>query len=989
MKPLSFLLCFHFLLLVSSLVVNEEADALLRWKSTLQFDHNFVLSSWSLSTPLCNWSGISCHHNPESVTNISLSSYGLKGTLHNLSFSSFPYLIELDLSNNSFHGNIPSQLSNLSKLTLLDLSYNDISGSIPKDIGILRSLSYLDLSDNHLSGVIPISLANMTTLSTLYSNYNKLSGSIPPEIGMLKSVTVLGLSFNNLTGTIPTSVGNLTRLSSLQICGNKLSGFIPQEVGMLKSIRELQLALSNNSITGSIPSSIGNLTNLSILYLDSNQLSGSIPREVGMLTFITQIELSNNGLTGVLPIEIKNLTALTLFQIYSNSLTEHLTEGLCLSGKLQYFAAYSNSLGGAISKSLRNCSSLLRLQLQDNQFTENISKILGICPRLNYVDLSRNKFYGELSWKWESFLNLSTLKISNNNITGTIPSKIGKTPRLEWIELTSNQLQGTIPKDLGKLIKLVKVFLDDNHLSGVIPKEIGMLSSLKHLTLASNNLRGAIPYQLEGCSRLLVLNLSMNNLTKSIPPNLSSLRSLEKLDLSQNELLNDIPQQFGGLHRLEVLNLSHNFLAGSIPKTLENLLGLTTVDLSWNELEGPIPDITAFREAPLEALRNNRHLCGNNTRLKSCSYHRVNKKEGRLIALAFLGGLLILFFLVVGLFLLNRRMRSMKAKTIKGNVKVNYNMFGQDQDLQYEKIIEVTEGFNSRYCIGEGGCGIVYKAAISPSQVVAVKKLYQSPNFWKAFASEIGTLANIRHRNIVKLYGFCSHPSHSFFIYEFIERGSLRKILSDREEAMDLDWIKRLNIVEGISNALSYMHHDFAPPIIHRDITSNNVLLDSKFEAHVSDFGTARLLMPDSSNWTSFAGSFGYTAPELAYTMKINEKCDVYSFGVVALEIIMGRHPGDLISSFSSSSSSTAPICQQTLLKDLIDQRLSSPHSKTAEGVINVIMIGFSCLSTNPEFRPTMRQVSPQLLVSKWRPLTKSFSEIQLGDILIDGSFIG
>ncbi|WCJ30789.1 Leucine-rich repeat receptor-like protein kinase family protein [Euphorbia peplus] len=215
-------------------------------------------------------------------------------------------------------------------------------------------------------------------------------------------------------------------------------------------------------------------------------------------------------------------------------------------------------------------------------------------------------------------------------------------------------------------------------------------------------------------------------------------------------------------------------------------------------------------------------------------------------------------------------------------------------------------------------------------------------------------------------------------------------MLSDGEEAKELDWIKRLNIDEGIANALSYMHHDCAPPIIHRDITSNNILLDSEFEAHVSDFGTARLLMPDSSNWTSFAGTFGYIAPELAYTMKVDGKCDVYSFGVVALEIIIGKHPGDLISSFSPSTSSSSPICQQALLKDdVIDQRLQSPCNKTAEGVINIVKVAFACLSTNPEFRPTMRQVSSKLQVATWLPLTKPFSLITLGDILIDEVIIG
>ncbi|WCJ30791.1 Leucine-rich repeat receptor-like protein kinase family protein [Euphorbia peplus] len=344
----------------------------------------------------------------------------------------------------------------------------------------------------------------------------------------------------------------------------------------------------------------------------------------------------------------------------------------------------------------------------------------------------------------------------------------------------------------------------------------------------------------------------------------------------------------------------------------------------------------------------------------------------------------------MGWLLLCRRIRRKNVKSVAANGNVNYNMLGQDKELQYDNIIEVTQGFNSAYCIGEGGYGIVYKALVSPNRIVAVKKLRESQNHFKAFASEIDALRNIRHRNIVKLHGFCSHPNHSFLIYDFIERGSLRKMLSDGEEAKELDWIKRLNIDEGIANALSYMHHDCAPPIIHRDITSNNILLDSEFEAHVSDFGTARLLMPDSSNWTSFAGTFGYIAPELAYTMKVDGKCDVYSFGVVALEIIIGKHPGDLISSFSPSTSSSSPICQQALLKDdVIDQRLQSPCNKTAEGVINIVKVAFACLSTNPEFRPTMRQVSSKLQVATWLPLTKPFSLITLGDILIDEVIIG
>ena len=98
-------------------------------------------------------------------------------------------------------------------------------------------------------------------------------------------------------------------------------------------------------------------------------------------------------------------------------------------------------------------------------------------------------------------------------------------------------------------------------------------------------------------------------------------------------------------------------------------------------------------------------------------------------------------------------------------------------------------------------------------------------------------------------------------VYEFLEEGSLKEILCNREEAVNFEWIKRANIVKGVADALSYMHHDCSPPIVHRDISSKNILLDSKYVAHISNFGIARILKPNLSNWTSFVGTFGYMVP--------------------------------------------------------------------------------------------------------------------------------
>ena len=307
---------------------------------------------------------------------------------------------------------------------------------------------------------------------------------------------------------------------------------------------------------------------------------------------------------------------------------------------------------------------------------------------------------------------------------------------------------------------------------------------------------------------------------------------------------------------------------------------LTNVDISYNCLEGPLPNNKAFNEASFGALRNNKDLCGNASSLKACSSsitrskNRGGKMQNKVVIFFIVPilGSVVLSLIVVGIFYAFLKCLRLRNKLNNPREAQNGNMFAiwsYDGKMVYERIIEATEEFDSKHCVGVGGCGSVYKAELQPGQVVAVKKLHSIQDNGianaKAFENEIRTLLEIKHRNLVKLYGFCSHPRHSFLVYEFLERGSLKELLSNKEEAISFEWARRVNIVKGVADALSYMHHNCSPPIVHRDISSKNILLDSEYVAHISDFGTARLLKPDSSNWSSFAGTFGYTAPGNIY----------------------------------------------------------------------------------------------------------------------------
>ena len=226
-------------------------------------------------------------------------------------------------------------------------------------------------------------------------------------------------------------------------------------------------------------------------------------------------------------------------------------------------------------------------------------------------------------------------------------------------------------------------------------------------------------------------------------------------------------------------------------------------------------------------------------------------------------GLLLLLFSFVGIFFIAQR-RERAPEIEQGEVQHDlFSIPTFDGRKMYQEIVKATNDFYPMYCIGKGGHRSFFKVEM-PLGSIAVKKLHQSDidmENQKDFLNEIQAMTDIKHRNIVKLFYFCSHPRHKCLVYEYLKRGSLAIILSREEEDKKLDWGTRVNIIKGVAHALSYMHHDCSPSIIHRDISSNNILLDSQYEAHIFDFDTAKLLKLDSSNQTTLADTYGYVAP--------------------------------------------------------------------------------------------------------------------------------
>ncbi|XLR11879.1 hypothetical protein S83_039817 [Arachis hypogaea] len=582
----------------------------------------------------------------------------------------------------------------------------------------------------------------------------------------------------------------------------------------------------------------------------------------------------------------------------------------------------------------------------------------------NFTDEFRTQLCS-LKLNFSVFQNLVHLDLSEMGLC-EFP-KLRGLKKLQHLNLSYNYLGGEVPFTLlENLTQLLVLDLSANSFRGSIPLIFGQMSSLTHMNLSNNLLFGEVPFTLPNLTQLLVLDLSQNELSGFIPHEIGKLTNLLTLDLSSNSLSGPIPEQIGYLNRLTSLHLHSNLLSGFIPHEIGKLTNLLTLDLSSNFLSGPIPEQIGNLSLLFHCYLDYNPFLDNE--YYDCDDHlndHHNKHFGRSLVLVIIVVCVTISLGSVGIGICIFRARhhgKLENKATKNGDL--FSIWNYDGKIAFEDIIQATEDFDIRYCIGTGAYGSVYEARLPSGKTVALKKLHktesENPSYYKSFCNEVEVLTEIRHCNIIKLYGYCLHNRCMFLVYEYLERGSLFCNLANEIEAQELNWSKRVNIIKGTAYALAHMHHHCPSPIVHRDVSSNNVLLNSELEACVSDFGTARLLDPDSSNQTLLVGTYGYIAPELAYTMSVTTKCDVYSFGVVALETMMGHHPGEFMSTMSK------PSTQQLLVKDVLDPRIPLPKSrKDMQDVVHVVKLALACLSSDPKSRPSMQDVANELSASK------------------------
>ncbi|XP_031499974.2 cysteine-rich receptor-like protein kinase 10 [Nymphaea colorata] len=271
-----------------------------------------------------------------------------------------------------------------------------------------------------------------------------------------------------------------------------------------------------------------------------------------------------------------------------------------------------------------------------------------------------------------------------------------------------------------------------------------------------------------------------------------------------------------------------------------------------------------------------------------------------------------------------------------------------------------TNDFSQWNKLGEGGYGPVYKGELPDGQEIAVKRLSsRSGQGVIEFKNEVKLVAKLQHRNLVRLLGCCLEENEKILVYEYVPNRSLDYFLFDQTKRMQLDWLTRVKIINGIARGLLYLHEDSRLKIIHRDLKASNILLDKDMNPKISDFGMAKLVGLDETqgNTSRIAGTYGYMSPEYAMKGQFSVKSDVFSFGVLMLEIVSGQK----ISSFSQSQygqdllSYTWRLWTENKATELLDETLR--ESCQMREAVRCIHVGLLCVQEDPALRPTMSSV--------------------------------
>ncbi|KAF7838919.1 leucine-rich repeat receptor-like protein kinase TDR [Senna tora] len=943
-KCLRFNIPTIFMFFLAVLATDPYSEALLNLKSEILDNDNslhdwVVLSEGNLprKSHACSWSGIKCNEDSTIVTAIDLSAKKLGGVMSGKQFSVFTKLaslnlsynffsgqlpvsifnltglVSLDISRNNFSGHFPGEISNLQNLVVLDAFSNSFSwplpaelsqlehlkvlnlagsyfkGPIPSEFGSFRSLEFLNLAGNFLSGNIPSELGNLKTVIHMEIGYNSYHGSIPSQLGNMSRLQYLDIAGANLSGPLPTQLSNLTNLRSLFLFTNQLTESIPSEFSRIKPLMDLDL--SDNLISGSIPESFSELKNLRLLSLMYNDMNGTVPEGIAQLPSLETLLIWNNRFSGLLPQSLGRNSKLKWVDASTNNLIGSIPPDICVRGALHKLILFSNRFTGGLPSSLSNCSSLVRLRLEDNSLSGKISLKFRHLPDISYVDLSRNKF------------------------VGGIPSDISRANKLEYFNVSYNM-----------------------QLGGVIPTQIWSLPLLQNFSASFCSILGFLP-PFEPCKTIFVIELDRNKLSGSVPNSVSNCHALEYINLSNNNLSGHVPKELASITALGIIDLSSNNFNGSIPAKFARSSSLQLLNVSFNHISGSIPRGKSFKTMDRSAFVGNSELCGIPLRPCLDSVGILGSKgtwKLSLIVLLCAGLLILLPALAFGLLHFTQGIGS-QWKMVSF---VGLPQFTANDVLTNLSATESREVLTPSPSLS--------KAVLSTGNTVLVKKIEWEARSIKIVSEFIMRLGNARHRNIIRLLGFCHNQQEAYLLYDYLANGNLAERVGIR-----WDWAEKFRVVVGIARGLRFLHHECYPAIPHGDLKLSNVIFDENMEPHLTEFGFKHILKLTKGLFPTIS----YQETEYNEGMREELNMDVYNFGEMILQILSSGRMTSVAASIYSKP-------REVLLREIYNENDMSSANSVQE-IELVLEVALLCTRSRPSDRPSMEEALKLLQGSK------------------------
>ncbi|KAG6745124.1 hypothetical protein POTOM_051768 [Populus tomentosa] len=931
----------------------------------------------SLSYPICSedlYAEIKCGSPDNTTTNGSFRSV-TEMSLQKLGKTFYmifaPYTLSHSicryLYNNSLSGPIPKQLGKLSALLKRALDDNDLHGTLPEELGNLTNLQTLYLTANNFTGTIPTTYQNLTNLAVFAVGGNYLSGPIPGYIGKWVNLAILVLIGNNFSGNLPAETFNLTNLQILRVSDVNNPGIsFPKEfIPELNSL--FVVVLRNCKINGSIPEYIGRWPQLSYLDLSFNNLNGSIPETFGNLT---KLFLTRNMLTG-LPSWITspkkwNISRTTVDLSYNNfnvscknitffglqNVTIHPTWSFIdemKSKKCRRKRMFILLKSKCIWDSLSN----LNVSTNSNTLTEIIENFYLLIILLIF-SLETIMFVLKMSFPADNslFINSGGEDVyygKDHYHNDTSISSFNLSPSDDWAYSyagdylnTDNFNASALVRNLTCEITSAKAKIDNNFRLAPVSLTYYGLCLRKGEYIVTLYFAEALSSKSEdySTSGKRVFDIYIQGTKRGPDVNIKEIPGKEH---EGKQLYFPVKINHGSLE-IQLFWAGKGSIYGrALNGPLISAVSITRGRKhNFNIFIKTQDSVADF----IFSVRIVYCLADNHCFLYVSQVPR--KLHGWEIALII--GCCILFLLLLLAFMW--RMGWIGDRELR-ETKVEIG----ERTFTLKQIIRATKKFSPKMQLGSGRSGIVYRAEL-PDPTVAVKKIFSHSKAVDEIGSEVYArkALDLKHENLVNLIASYSRRHLILLIYEYMEHGSLGQVLFGSNPTVQIDWQKRFIICRGIAKGLKYLH-ERNPPIIHRNIKANNILLDASCNPKISDFGLAKLYEEENPFIAIGAGGdLLYMSPEYATRGAMTVKVDVYSFGILLLEIVSGRNNADYRANQETVFllDTAGNLNARGRLGDLVDPSLRTYDWDQAKIVLNLAMM---CTEQSPSLRPTMSQL--------------------------------